>query len=598
VASATSPTRGDSSDLSSDTTLSRFLKGLAKAERLHEDRVRHYKDADDAYDAVLKPKEALDETDWRSTLCQPLVFEVVQTIKALLMDDRPQANVSPPKGKPESKDKAQAYENVINDQRVDDDYEAKLDEFILQGLQRGLTVAKNAWEVRTAKVRTQSVTPVYGSVLPTREIGEPEEQTVTNRPTFIVCDVNDVMWDDAATTANTITDVYWRTYETKASLRALEDDGVYQNTKDIGPAQTGPTGRPGGRNVRDLIEVIERWSKTADGITLTTVANRNTLIRDEEPSPFIHQELPFVFCAPTPRLKHVVGKSEPEIIADLQREYWLLQNQSLDNIALINNTVMFPPDSEDTTDWEIRPGAINPKQNPNPIEFWNPPTSILEPADKAMQRVKGDMQDISAASPYVSGADSQGIDNKTATGISLVQNMATKRILLKKQRFADAERAIGRQQLQLNEQLAPDLLPAYGPGGEPMPLRILDIIGCTYEVEDAAESLNRQERRQEATLMLQTIASLMALPQFAMVINARQFLENYIEAFDDDPESLLMPAMAPMAPQLGAPPGVGPASPVPPQGSPPGAMPTTPQFGAGAPGVLPFAPRLPGGQVA
>ncbi len=585
--------------------LDQFKRDLAKAERKHSDRVRKYEAADDAYNARLTPydRSTIDGEDWRSDLHPPYVFQTVQTIKALLVDDKPIATVSPPKGKPELKDKAQAYENVLNEQRRDDQYDQKWDEYVLQGLQRGVSIAKVAWEVRRAKVRQQSMTPVYGSVLPDRSIKE-VEQTITNRPTLIVCDAKDVMWDPAATSAESITTLFYRTYETKSSLRQLEKDGVYENVDDVEGAGQQGTDRPGARDVKDLVEVIERWQKRPDGVWLTVVANRACVLRDEA-SPFIHQELPFVFCAPTPQLFRVEGKSEPELISDLQAALWQTQNQRLDNVELINNVIaIFPESTQNIDDMVVKPGARWLKQmGSEPIQFWNPPPGILQPAIQAEELMKGDMNDISAASPYVSGADSQTVDNKTATGISLVQNMAVKRVMQKKQRFADAERAVGRLQLQLNEQLAPDLLPAYGPMGEPMPLRIQDIIGCTYEVEDASESLNRQERRTEASLMLQTIAGLAAIPQVGMIINWRMWVEKYIEAFDDDPAQLLLapppalgvPGALPVAPgQMGSPQMGGGLASAPPAGGVPPGMAPTPAQAAGVPGPTPFAQRLQG----
>ena len=310
MADKTSPPTEAKND---DDVLADFRRDLAKAEQLHKTRTAAYQRFDDAYNATLTPAESVAADEWRSTLHPPYIFQVVQTIKALIVDDKPIATVAPPKGKPEAKDKAQAYENVLNDQRRDDDYDAKLDLFVLQGLVRGVTVAKIAWEKRTARVAQQKVTPIYGQVIPKRTVVTPDEPIVTtNRPTITVCDVKDVLWDRAATSSETITTVFYRTYETKVSLRSYEDDGVYRNVDQVTTSGYAPQDRPGARDVKDLVEVIERWQHRPDGVWLTTVANRNVVLRDEA-SPFIHQELPFVFCSPTPDLFKVEGKSEPEL---------------------------------------------------------------------------------------------------------------------------------------------------------------------------------------------------------------------------------------------------------------------------------------------
>jgi hypothetical protein len=190
---------------------------------------------------------------------------------------------------------------------------------------------------------------------------------------------------------------------------------------------------------------------------------------------------------------------------------------------------------------------------------------------------------VTGVSSYLSGAPTESVDPKTATEVQSISQGGQRRVLMKKQRYADQEREIGTFQLQLNEQLLPDAIEAYGPQGEPMPLRISDIIGCCYEVEDADESLNRQERRTEAALVMNTVGALMAIPQFAVNVNARWLLENFFEANDIDPEQAL--AAPPQGPPMplggtglapgggGAPPGVPPTPGAPVPAGPPGSLP-------------------------
>ncbi len=574
--------------------LPQFLRDLAKAEQKHRERCERYDQCDRIYDGKLEPwhlaANSQDEAgEWRSSLHPPYVFEKIQAELAMLLDDKPIASVKPPRGKPELKDKAQAYENKLNEDRREDNYDEKIAGNYLQALQRGVSCVKTSWAYEFAKVRQNILTPVYGQATPARSV-EAQDVKVFDRPTITVCDMKDVMWDPAATSPDTITTLFYRTYETKASLKAMQADGLYENVDDVVVGGNGTTDRPGYIDRKDLVEVWERWQHRRDGIQLTVVASRTIVMRDQL-SPYVlnGKEIPFSFVAPTPRLFRIDGKSEPELIADIQVALWRNKNARLDQVELVNNNPFFARDSEQDTDaWTWAPGAVN-LTNGNPADAvmpWSPNTSIFKPSLDEEQVLKGDMETISGVNPFVSGSETSTIDQKTATAVKAIQSMAQRRILMKKQKFANQERQIGKHQLLLNEQLAPDVVPGYGPNGEPMPLQIQDIIGCTYEVEDADESLNRQERRQEASLMLQTIAGLMALPQFGMIVNAKAILEDFFESYDVDPEAMLVepPPPAPMGvPGLGG----GLASTQPGQGVPLGAVPTTPS-GAGAPSSIPF----------
>lgn len=578
--------------------LPQFLRDLAKAEQKHKERVAFYKDCDDIYDGRLKPARHLsvrEGNEWRSLLHPAYAKSIIQTELAMLLDDKAIATVKPPPGKPERKPQADAYENKLNEQRRDDNYDRKWSDNVLQGLKRGVSCVKTAWTTETSMVREQVLTPVYGQLLPDRTISEPEEQTVVDRPTITVCDMNDVMWDPAAVSPDTITTLFYRTYETKASLREYERQGVYENTADVTTGGPSNQDRPGARDTKDLVEIWERWQRRPDGIWLTVVANRGVVLRDEA-SPFIHQQMPFSFVAPQPRSFRIDGDSDAALVADQQVARWRIQNQMVDNIELINNVVTFAQEDEQDIDaWEISPGAINLTSKPpgDSIYHWNPPTNILAPAQAMLAELQADMEDVTGVSSYLSGAESNAVDPKTATEVQAISSSGQRRILMKKQRFAEQDREIGRMQLQLIEQLAPGVIPAYSSDGSNMPLRIQDIIGCCYEVEDADESLNRQERRAEAALQLQTVGALAVIPQVVSAVNWHALLEDFFEAYDIDPESVLLDAPPPI-PQGAPMPGAGLASTPPGGGAPLAAVPTTPQFGAGAASPFP----APGGYAA
>lgn len=605
---STTVSHGQTSTRKQDTkqdALDQFLRDLQKAEQKHRDRCRRYDTFDAIYNAswsdTNRPYRQIvgEDGEWRSQLHPAYAFEVIQTEIAMLLDDTPIASVTPPKGKldADAKAKAQAYENKINEDRKADRYEEKQAKNHLQALVYGVSAIKSGWEYDHAKIRTQTLTPTYGG-LPQRTIAD-QDRTITNRPTITVCNMRDVMWDPAATAPDEITFIFHRTYETLASLLAMQEMGIYENVDDVtvSGGQGSMSERPGYRDLKGLVEVLEEWKLGPDGVQLTTVANRNIVMRDE-PSPLLldGKTLPFSFVVPTPQLGRVEGKSECELVADQQIARWRIQNQMIDSGEMIINPPIFAKDNiEDPDEIVWATGKLNllpASGGPLSEQLYFPslPTTLLTAGQEMLQMLEQDMESVTGVSGYLSGAPTDAVDPRTATEVQNVTQGGQRRVLMKKQRFADQERQIGSFQLQLMEQLAPDVIPAYGPQGEPMPLRISDIIGCCYEVEDADESLNRQERRTEAALVLNTLGALAAIPQVAMGLNWRYLLENYFEANDIDPGQAL--AAPPQAPPM-APGGL--ASPVGAPGVAPGPMPITPpQGGAGGPGLS----LAPGGQAA
>ena len=147
-----------------------------------------------------------------------------------------------------------------------------------------------------------------------------------------------------------------------------------------------------------------------------------------------------------------------------------------------------------------------------------------------------------------------------------------------------AMRRAGEQQIALNQQLRPG----------PVAVRIdresendwklvtpTDIQGqYDYRVEDANESLMRQERRAEALAFANWFGqNYMLLTQSGVTPNMRRVAEDVIQAFDEDPKEYLGDAQQVQNPPLVGGPG---------QSQP---EPTTPISPGGAPGAS--APPIP-----
>jgi hypothetical protein len=305
----------------------------------------------------------------------------------------------------------------------------------------------------------------------------------------------------------------------------------------------------------------------------------------------------------------MMGKSEVEILADIQTMLWQFQNQRMDNVELINNAiVILQPSSVDDEQYEFYPGAIWKNRNPADVQMWTPNTAMAEISVHTEQMMKSDLETLSAALPYLSGGTGDAIDNKTATGISIVQNMAQKRLIRKKQQINWAYSRSGSMQVKLNQQLLPKSVSLRVDGqAEVQWDRITPAqIQGDYDfiVEDVSESLNRQERRAEALAKAQFfISNYPMLKQAGVNPNLNAVVEDVTSAFDEPPGKYVIapdPAAALSQPQPPGGPGFPglPGSPVDSGGAPAPGTPELPPGNNGAGAVPPpqFAAAMNGSQ--
>jgi len=256
------------------------------------------------------------------------------------------------------------------------------------------------------------------------------------------------------------------------------------------------------------IEIIERWTRDR----LVVIADRKVIIRDER-NPFGHGLIPFVAATPLPKDDEVVGWSMAEILGEMQCAAWDAMNHRTDNAKIMSNAVMKVragvPDMDDVL--KRFPGQAVILDNPAADLQWDvPPTSIIEPLIEAEQRIAQTMQDLSGAVAYLSGAGEGTVDQTTATGISIIQSTAQKRLLFMKQEYANADNRRGQQWIELAKALMSIPLQfSNQAAGEYefdalWPHEMVDL-NCKYQVSDVAESLNQQQKRSEAILKLNTL---------------------------------------------------------------------------------------------
>lgn len=506
--------------------LDRFQKCWSQSDQKHRQNREFYKKCDDGYNAIIKPSNS----EWQSDLHPPYALQIIDIIESNIVDDDPDVRVIA--AQPQYEEGAELLTHILKQQRYKDNFGEKYALFVKQALIRGISVAKIPWLEEWRKVPTPNYKPdPLGMRKPYETV--PYRQ----QPGFVNVDTNHFLWDANATSLDDAEYVFFRSYESKRSLEAA---GVYENLDQI--VEMTSTMAPDDKERRNRVEVVEWWWRDGNMMRLTVVANRNTIIRDCA-SPFWHGQFPFIVANIMPTPFSFRGKSMVEIISDLQIALWELQNQRIDNSKFMANAAMFVDPNTEQQDIRLYPGAVIPLR-PDQVQAWVPNISILQPSVQAEEMLKGDLQNITGAVGYLSGASNTQIDQTTATGISVISNMAAKRIIRMKQQIMYAMRRAGEQQVALNQQLLPG----------PVAIRIdrqaendwrlvtpTDIQGqYDFRVEDANESLMRQERRAEALAFANWFGQNYALlVQSGVQPNMRRVAEDVIQAFDEDPKEYI-----------------------------------------------------------
>jgi hypothetical protein len=610
-----------------DPTVEKVVKQIKRAEQAYHDNWRGECDKrHDEYHAVVDLPD--DVPDWQSQIFQPHMIPIIEGMIASMVEPNPKLVVRPrprPKETPDEaeqrSDSAKIAEVVVNYALEQDRFRLKQRPFMQQDMITGLTVGKYSWDERTKKVWSREFYDDIeededGQMQPVRGyVDVAEKEKVRDDPTFTIIDVRDFYWPANCRDVEMADWLADRQYLTFARIEEMEKLGIYEKgvTNKLKETSLAQEGSPGERmrydeggnqgtlRTKGLVEVIECWWTDR----VITIGNREILLRDK-PNNFWHGNKPYIVCGAIPNFGQVNGKSIVETLSPIQKMLWFVQNQRLDNLKLLNNLIiLIRADTDDVTNFKYFPGAqwtVDDPQQVSQLPIDPAPATISMDAESLL---KGDLQNLMGGMPYASGAQSTQVDQKTATGIQIITDIATRVIETRKLAYQEAFVKMGMAFLDLMQQfmVEPRTIAILGKGGattflEVDPAQLQGRYDVFYDIQ--GDSLQRQERRAEAQSLYQM--ALQAAPlhaQFASPLNLDEFMTKLLTAFDEpNPQKYLQTrqqAQAQMAPPgaPGQPPGIGsPGAPTPEgQGMLPQAVPAGP-LGSEGNGVT--APPGPG----
>ncbi len=592
-----------------DQSIKEVQKEFDKTLLYHDRFAREVDNRYNSYRGLLR--EESEAADWTSRLHPRYIHQVVETITSSLIDPTFKFEVNP---RPKNLDPAE-HQSTINAAKVlerlltweleVDKFGIKQRSFVLQGNIAGLTVAKNYWHQKRGSHKKLEMQDVVardgeGNYLGTYPdlVEVSTEGYLIDGPCFEVVDVRDFFWQEGAISPETSAFFVHRMWKTKDEIEYMVQQGVYGpevgGQKDIIAGLSDSMDHSGGsqdnreqhygneKRTKDRIEVLEYWKDTKS----ISLANRSVLLNDK-PNQFWHGQKPFVLASPLPDLFRIPGMSVVELIEDLQEMLWTLINQRLDSTRLLANPAYAV--RSDLDDWgqleDMYPGKMISVEDVNQIKPFEINPNIPRMTMEAEGMIKADLQNISGGAPFMSGMDSGnqgGIDQKTATGVSIVSNLAQKAMAARKINFVQAYEKMGSQWASMIQQFTkePRAFRVAGKDSQDFihaatPESIQGQFDVTIKVSN--ESSVKQERLAEAQAKLQV--AVQAAPIFQAVqtpLNLKKFMDDYLNAYDIDDTEQYYTAL----PQQQAP-GTGQGGP--PQPGQPGSQPgvTNAQAAAG-----------------
>lgn len=550
---------------------------LNKVESGRKEQASRNATFDRAYDTyrATQPRTYATE-NWQSKLRVPYARQVIDTAMVNIVSGQPKITVSP--RHPDDEIRAKSMQAALDYYVGEDHLVEKQPAFVQQGLIYGVTVAKVHWLYRKTQ-RPGRETGPDGVVTGKTTL---QDVVVRDGPTFEPWDVYQCYWEPGARSADDASYVVLQTYVSKDDLlrnvrseanpggvydagavAALLESGAVSPPQQTAQTRANRTASPDLFRYRDKFLIEEIWTDDR----LVVVGNKQVLLRDQV-NPYWHGQKPVVIAQTMPDIFEMLGIPETEAVDHLQQAQWTLQNMVIDNLHLtvMRGITYREGGVTDPNELQLRPRFKWPVSDHDDIRpFEIPPVSSDVFTER--QRLLADMQLVTGINPYVSGSDLSTVDQNTATGVTALQEVASRLLRFKAGQihYKGYQRAFEMwgdmtQQFLNDEGL---IVRITGPGNAAAWVKLgpSDVAGhFNYVLEGSEESLSRQQERGEAIALLNAFAPLAQLG----IINFQPILEKVATAYDfPNPQSLFnapapqQPPAAPAAPGGQQQPGAG-----------------------------------------
>lgn len=523
---------------------------------------------------------------WQSRMRVKYGMQVIDQAMVNLVQGVPRAKVTA--RSPASEPQAKAMEKLLG-YYADLDHIAENESLIVQqALIYGISPAKTCWYYRLEEQMqwTPALDPESGQT-----IWAPQKrQAVTDdRPAMEPWDAYAIWWDPVARSVDTSSYIVLQSWKTKDELEQQRYDedtagGQYKNldllygsgdppNQPSSTAQNQMLPRPQGA-MRGRFEIWEVWRKTAAGMRQTVIGNRKVLLKDG-PGPYWMNSYPVTISNSRPDLFRIEGVSESELVDHLQQAMWTVSNLRMEQLKMtVMRGATVRQTAPDIASYVYRPSFMWIVGDHDDVRFQEPPPLPPE-AYKETETMLSELQYVTGITPYVSGSSgtAQGIDQNTATGVSLLSESASRLLQFKAKQIHDHTwQRTFEQWAQLTKQYLrqPQAVRLVGPDNTVtwQQLGPEDVNGdFDVRIEAGNEAASRAQERSDAVALLNAFAPYVQLG----VVDPTLLIEKIGQAYGlSNPEALLKaPQPTPQAaPMPGGPPPGQPAGPPAPPPSP------------------------------
>ena len=509
---------------------------------LEEVRRRRYDHAYQVYRASRRVPLGIEK--WQSALRVPYAMQTIDTALVNLVQGRPRAQVRP--RHPANELGAKAMQYVLDYYAQEDGLARKQAPFVQQALITGLTAAKVPWVYR----KSDRTIRVFD------EQGKPKTERVSmvakDGPSFEPWNVYHIYWQPGATSVESAQYVVLQSYLTKDELLRLAynpetDEGQFHNVQALIEAGPYPAPRYSAQDRAVGASQLDRYTgrylveEIWENDTLTVIGNRQILLSRQD-NPYWHGRKPIVISQVRPDLFEMQGIAETELVDHLQQAQWTLQNMTIDNLHLtvMRGITYREGGVTDPNQLELRPRfkwPVSDHQDIQPFEVQPVSTDIFT----ERQRLLSDMQLVTGITPFVSSADLNSVDQNTATGVTALQETASRLLAFKASQ-------IQHQAFQPMFQMWGDMVQQFldkdialkitGNDGKEQWVTVSpqEVAGhFDYVIEGTEESLSRQQERAEAMALLNAFVPLVQIG----AVKIQPVLERVASAYNMNPDELV-----------------------------------------------------------
>lgn len=546
---------------SHDDVLKAFNDQLGKAEKAWR---RHLLKFQHNYDLYLNSDALKAKERKTGGMYVHHIYQQIETIVPRMVTPDPKFDLDPR----ENQDEIQVK---LTQAKID--YDLERDRFVEKQVELakttlicGICVGKVIWDKRETTMKEHDWSPDAEDPIKYKKVVE------RNGPSMIPVNLFDFFPQAGPTNIESMDHVFHRTWLTQGELEAranLKDESgkpIYKNIKKA--LQEGPHGSGAGDKELsnetpedgegrrgDRYEVIERWKRGR----LTTVVNRSVVIRDCG-NPYWHGKLPFVAASSQPDIRSFVGISEIEVIENIVRMIHKFENLRMRAAEFAVNPVLKMRrgmKSGHSIDW--KPGAQLYLDRPDDIQTEIPNTN-LQAGWNEVQAYLGYMQQVSGVSPFIAGADPSvsGINQETATGASILQAEANKRLALKLLQMQVMYTKVAKFFVQLNQQFMTqdEMVRLAGAQGNEWISVTPEQIAGEYDVRstNSTESLAKTGEVQRMSDVLNTISQFNGVQMMdGTVVDLKYPLKALIDLMGVDSEKCFAQLPPPHPQQIGTP---------------------------------------------